>query len=433
MAWATALFSMDDQTTAMKLFTRYNRIIMVVMMIIFLSSSIIYYLLLNYILLEDVDEVMSHRRTRMENFARATGNLPVFDRMGEVRVTYTPVPKSAPAVHSFATLYDSMENRTTLFRKFVFTIPVKEQVYQVTLERPLTATRNLLTTIILATIGTIFIILLSSALINRIVLSRLWQPFYATIAALRSFKLGKVKEVTLPSTSINEFKFLNENLKDTIHKADEEYLALKEFTENASHELQTPLAVIRSKLDLLIQKEDLSEAQSEELREIYASVRKMSQLSRSLLLMTKIGNQQFETVASIDLKERIEEKLKQFQELWNNNQLHIRCQLDNDVFIQANEDLMDILLNNLLSNASRHNIRGGSIDIYLQDRYLAVSNTGLLKALDPKRIFRRFYKEAAHSHHNGLGLSIIKQICEQSHIQIGYSYENGSHVFKLTW
>ena len=158
----------------------------------------------------------------------------------------------------------------------------------------------------------------------------------------------------------------------------------------------------------------------------------MSQLSRSLLLMTKIGNQQFGQVSNINLKEKIEEKVKQFQELWNDNQLHLRCQLD-EVFINANENLIDILLNNLLSNASRHNIKGGSIDIHLQDRQLTVSNTGLLKALDPKRIFRRFYKEEANSQHNGLGLSIIKQICEQSNIQIAYSYENGSHIFQLNW
>jgi signal transduction histidine kinase len=207
---------------------------------------------------------------------------------------------------------------------------------------------------------------------------------------------------------------------------------LKEFTENASHELQTPLAVIRSKLDLLIQKEDLSEEQSEELREIYASVRKMSQLSRSLLLMTKIGNQQFNQTANLNLKEKIEEKLRQFQEIWNDKQLQLRCQLENTL-ITVNENLIEILLNNLLSNASRHNIKGGSISIGLHEHQLIVSNTGLLKPLDAKKVFRRFYKEQANSQHNGLGLSIIKQICEQSHIQVAYFYEAGNHNFQLNW
>ncbi|MCW3093926.1 MAG: integral rane sensor signal transduction histidine kinase [Ferruginibacter sp.] len=416
----------------MKLFTRYNRIIMLMAVLIFLISGIAYYFLLDYILLQEIDEVLSHKKTRMETFVRITGSLPVPDRLGEVQVSYTPVPTAIKELHSFATLYDSIENRAAQFRKFVFTLPVKNELYQVTLTRPLAGTHNLLTTLIFVTLATILTILLISVLINRIILRKLWEPFYATIAAMRSYKLGKVKEVQLPETNINEFQFLNENLEDTIHKAEEEYQSLKEFTENASHELQTPLAVIRSKLDLLIQKEDLSEMQSEELREIYGSVKKMSQLSRSLLLMTKIGNQQFNKVSQIDLKEKIEEKLKQFQELWNNSQLQVRCELE-ETLIPANENLVDILLNNLLSNASRHNIKGGSIDIHLQERQLSVSNTGFLKPLDPKRIFRRFYKEEAHSHHNGLGLSIVKQICEQSNIQIAYLYENGRHIFQLKW
>jgi signal transduction histidine kinase len=404
---------------------------MLITALIFLLSSLVYYFLLDYVLLKQVDDVLSHRKIRMENFVLAHGTLPV-EQLGEVQVFYSSVSKPVTEYRSFVTLYDSIEHKTASFRKFVFNLPVKDKIYQVTLARPLSGKENLLITIILVTLTTIFIILLISLLINRLMLNRLWQPFYATIAAMRNYKLGKIKEVKFPATHIKEFEFLNENLNDTIQKAEEEYQSLKEFTENASHELQTPLAVIRSKLDLLIQKEDLSEAQSEELKDIYISVRKMSQLSRSLLLMTKIGNQQFDAVNSINLKEKIGEKLKQFHELWNNNQLHVRCELE-EATMEANENLIDILLNNLLSNASRHNIKGGSIDIELQEGLLTVSNTGLLKPLDAKRIFRRFYKEQANSQHNGLGLSIIKQICEQSQIQIAYSFEGGIHNFRLTW
>jgi signal transduction histidine kinase len=249
---------------------------------------------------------------------------------------------------------------------------------------------------------------------------------------MRGFKLGKVKEVELPHTTIEEFAFLGGNLKETIQKAEEEYQSLKEFTENASHELQTPLAIIRSKLDLYIQRDDLSEAQSEELKEIYFAVKRLSRLSSSLLLLTKIENQQFDQVSAINLRQKIEEKVQQFQELWKNNELRLYYQLE-DTTINANGDLIDILLNNLLSNASRHNLKGGIIEIHLKADQLTVSNTGSLKALDSKRIFRRFYKEKAHGEHNGLGLSIIKQICEQSHISIVYFYKDGKHGFQLEW
>jgi signal transduction histidine kinase len=417
----------------MKLFTRYNRIILLIIVLVFVIWSIVYYFLLSYILLKEVDEVMSHRKTRTERFVQQTGHLPVLDGMGEVRVNYTLVKYPVKGIQSsFENLYDSLENSFGTFRKGVFTIAVKGQIYQVTLERPLAGTRNLLITIIIVTLSTILVVLIISLLINRVVLRKLWQPFYDTIAAMRSFKLGKVKEVRLPETSIEEFVFLGDNLKETIQKVEEEYEILKEFTENASHELQTPLALIRSKLDLVIQREDLSEAQSEELKEIYTAVKRLSRLSGSLLLLTKIENQQFEQITAINLREKIEEKVQQFRELWKNNELNLHCHLGEAV-IQSNVELTDILLNNLLSNASRHNIKGGSIDISLQANQLRVSNTGSKKQLDPKRIFRRFYKEESHSHHNGLGLSIIKQICEQSQIEISYFFKNGIHTFQLNW
>ena len=187
----------------MKLFTRYNRIVMLITVLIFLISSIVYYFLLDIILRQEVDEVFSHRRARTENYVLATGELPMPDRMGEVRVTYTAVPEPIKEQHSYVTRYDSLENKTAPFRKFIFTLPVKDKIYQVTLERPLAGTRNLATTIILVTLATILVILFISVLLNRIVLRKLWQPFYATIAAMRSYKLGKVKEVQLPATNIN--------------------------------------------------------------------------------------------------------------------------------------------------------------------------------------------------------------------------------------
>jgi signal transduction histidine kinase len=296
---------------------------------VFSLSSILYYFLLNLILLRGVDEVLTHRKTRTECFVKKTGHLPMPDRIGEVRIDYTLVKQPMTGIHSsFVEAYDSIENTTGTFRKFVFTLPpVKGQIYQVTLLRPLAGTHNLARTIILVTLSAILVILIISLLINRILMRRLWQPFYDTITAMRSYNLGKIKEVKLPQTNIDEFAFINDNLKDTIYKAEEEYQILKEFTENASHELQTPLAIIRSKLDLIIQREDLSEVESEEMKEIYAEVKKLSRLSGSLLLLAKIGNQQFDQVSVIKLKERIEKKVRQFQELWKNSEIKLNSHI----------------------------------------------------------------------------------------------------------
>jgi signal transduction histidine kinase len=215
-------------------------------------------------------------------------------------------------------------------------------------------------------------------------------------------------------------------------KAEEDYLLLKEFTENASHELQTPLSIIRSKLEMLIQEQDLSERQSEIVRSAFAAIKKLSRLNQSLLLLTKISNQQFNDLEEIPLDEKIESKLGQFRELWQTSGIEVSSHLL-PATIRASPELIDILLNNLFSNASNHNIPQGVIDISLESRRLCICNTGLSVPLDPRRMFTRFYKGEQHTGHNGLGLSIIKQICEVTTLRPAYQFSGNRHTFVFTW
>jgi signal transduction histidine kinase len=248
---------------------------------------------------------------------------------------------------------------------------------------------------------------------------------------LHNFQLGKKSPILLPKTDIDEFNFMNASLEKMTAKAEKEYIILKEFTENASHEMQTPLAIIRSKLDLAIQEQDLSEKQSATLRSAYAAIKKLTGLNRSLLLMAKIENNQFAEIVPIDLKAKLVDKIFQFQELWG-GKISITHELG-DAMMNANSDLIDLLLNNLFSNSSKHNIQNGTIFIELKDKFLAISNTGKPSRLDPARLFTRFYKEPGDGNNNGLGLSIVKQICEVSGVTPSYSYCNNMHTFILQW
>jgi len=183
---------------------------------------------------------------------------------------------------------------------------------------------------------------------------------------------------------------------------------------------------------MLIQDEHLSHQQSEIVRSAFAAIKKLSRLNQSLLLLTKISNQQFNNMEEIPLKERIEDKLQQFRELWQTSGITVSSRLS-PAIIRASPELIDILLNNLFSNASNHNTPNGNIDIELQPRQLTISNTGLPLALDPRRVFSRFYKGEQHTGHNGLGLSIIKQICEVTSLQPAYRFSGNRHSFSFTW
>jgi signal transduction histidine kinase len=223
---------------------------------------------------------------------------------------------------------------------------------------------------------------------------------------------------------------MNQTLERITSKAQVEYLSLKTFSENAAHEIQTPLAIIRSKLDLLIQDEQLTENQSRMVQAVYDSIQKLVKLNQSLLLLAKIENDQYEEVQETDLAAQVEKKITEFAELWQNQQIDIRYSLEKAVVVM-NPELADILLNNLLSNATRHNFEGGSININLTRKELKISNTSKEPELDREQLFQRFYKSSGKNEHNGLGLSIIRQISDSSGFAISYSFREFIHSFSI--
>jgi signal transduction histidine kinase len=417
----------------MKLFTKYTRINLLVMVVVFLLSAESTYLLTNYALIREMDADLSGVRERIQDYLHQYHSLPGGHPIDEVQVTYEPTDREmAGSEFALITRYSQREKKMHNFRQLVFTLPEAGHIYKVTIAKPLEGLHHLFRAILIVSLATILTTILAFLLTNRILLRRLWQPFYEALHAMQHFKLGNTRDLHFPATNTEEFAFMNESLGMAAKKAEEDYLLLKEFTENASHELQTPLSIIRSKLEMLIQDEDLSHRQSEIVRSAFAAIKKLSRLNQSLLLLTKIGNQQFNQLEEISLHEKIEDKLGQFRELWQTSGIEVSSRLS-PATIRASPDLIDILLNNLFSNASNHNIPHGDIAIGLEPHKLTVSNTGPATPLDPRRMFSRFYKGEQHTGHNGLGLSIIKQICEVTTLKPAYQCSGNRHTFTFTW
>jgi len=415
----------------MKLFTKYNRINLLVMSILFLVAGVTYYLLISKVLVDEVDEALGKYKEHIEVYVIKNDSLPVFKNFEEVLITYHTTQHKKHKKISQVDLYNTDDKKTETFRQIVFTQQVGDKLYEISVAKPLEGTKLLIRTIAYTTLGILLVIIIVSVILNYLLLRRLWQPFYTAMKEMKGFKLGKATPI-LPVTNIDEFTLMNQSLAQAINSAKDDYRILKEFTENASHETQTPLAIIRSKLDLVIQDEGLSEGQTDALKSAYAAVSRLSKLNQSLLLLTKIENQQFTALETIDLKERLEEKLHQFHEFWQSNNITITASLS-AATIHASPELIDILLDNLLSNAGRHNIRGGEINVFLLPGKLEIANTAKSNGLDNTKLFGRFYKEEQYSKHNGLGLSIVKQICEQSDLDISYHFSAQQHHFVFTW
>lgn len=416
----------------MKLFARYNRINLTVMVLLFLLSGISYYFLINYVLVHELDEALEDYKARIENYVKKQDQLPPIGHMDETSVNYTPTAESGHHQKYRTVMLNTPEKKNHNYRQLTYNQKVKNVYYRITLAKPIEGVRLLVRTVVLITIAMLLIVITTTILLNLVILRRLWQPFYTSLSAMKNFKLGKKQMPDFPSTGIEEFDYMNKLLEDTIRSAETDYQVLKEFTENASHEIQTPLAIIRSKLDLVIQEEGLSLKQTQALSSIYSGIKRLTKLNQSLLLLAKIENNQFAETESIDVEEKINEKLGQFQEFWQNNKIRLTADLSPSS-IRSNPELFDILLSNLVSNAGRHNEENGLISIKLFYNGLHVENTGSQSALNNERLFHRFYKEKQHSQHNGLGLSIVKQICDQLNINIQYSFVNNRHRFTLNW
>ena len=411
----------------MKLFSKYNRINLLFTLIIFIAASISFYFLLRYVLIKEVDESLEIEKEEIEIYASKYDTLhealPVEDQLISYKVVAQPEKLHFITLHR----YDSAENENEPIRQIIFPVQVKNIWYTVTVSKSLERTENISKSIIIITLITILLILLASLLVNQVVLKKLWQPFYSTLNKMHGFSIHQNKPIELTATAIDEFAFMNKRLQEVTSKAQQDFLTLKAFTENASHEIQTPLAIINSKLDLLMQDESLSESQSHALHEAGSALQRLSRLNKSLLLLTRIENKQFKETSNIALYQKIEEKLSELKELIEDKNIVLTRSLQ-DAHITMNSDLADILLNNLIGNAIRHTSKYGEISVILTATHLQIHNTNG-SALPKEELFKRFYKPVSTSDGNGLGLSIIKQICDVSGYTITNDFVKMGHEF----
>lgn len=416
----------------MKLFQKYNKINLTFMLMVFVLTGVLYFVLIRYVLIHELDEALSDYEHKIDAYVKDHHQLPERCFLDETLIDYYPVNQKQEKIFYLIQRFDENEHTTHKYRQLEYTLSVNQQYYRITIAKELEGTKLLTRTILYTTLGLILLIILVSFFINMILLKRLWRPFYKTMHELETFKIGSEEHIRFEQTDIDEFSLLNQNLERTIQRAKEDYKTLKEFTENAAHEMQTPVSIIRSKLDLIIQEEGLSEKQTNAIMSAYSGVKRLNKLNQSLLLLAKIENQQFDERISIQLDEKILAKMDQFKEIWKTMELSVVKDLQQTT-VQANDALMDILLNNVFSNASNHNIKGGRLFILLKDGMLTVSNTGLSEALVADRMFKRFNKGDQSSRSNGLGLSIVKEACVQSGIQMRYHFTDGLHHFSFSF
>jgi signal transduction histidine kinase len=247
---------------------------------------------------------------------------------------------------------------------------------------------------------------------------------------MQLFDLMGENHVEFDKTNVREFKILNDVLKTMTEKIAFDYRNLKEFSENAAHEMQTPLSIIQSKLELLIQSENLNAKQMEDVQAVYESATRLSKLTQALLLLAKIENNQFTELQPIKIEELIKTKINLFKELAKHKSISVEMELKSLV-IKMHPMLADILVSNLIANAIKHNIEGGNLSIELNREGFVIRNSGTPLNVSPQVLFQRFRKANPASDSLGLGLAIVKAICTVYGFSLEYKYIDNLHIISI--
>lgn len=418
----------------MKLFTKYNRINILTSILIFICGCIAFYFVLNYILIHQLDEILETERSEIVKYAKQHNSLPEIINTNDKQVYFaeiaTPVPHD---IYSSQKMWNAHEQEEELMRKLLFGVTVKEKHFEVTALASQESREALLQLILVVASAMIAAILLAGYIINRIILKNLWKPFYNSIDEISKYNLHKQQSLHLTATGVDEFSLLNKSLSDMTARAEADYKILKEFTGNAAHEMQTPLAVISANAESLIQDESVLKLHHGSIFSIEDAVKRLSRLNQSLLLLTKIENRRFELNEKVDWDILVKKRLNELQDLTASQSLSVNIH-STAVSTVFHQDLADILITNLLSNSIRYNVEAGTIDINLDSKGLTVKNTSILPAMDTTKIFNRFYRHPeTKPDGNGLGLSIVKQICMLGGYSLNYQYENRQHIFLVSF
>jgi len=416
----------------MKLLNKTSIYYLLLILPLFAVSSMLIYFFISSEIKKELDESLLKEKTAIVQKLHANVE-PATLNTNETAIAPAPERTVKLTVFADADIYDSTEAEVLPFRVLTFFVSANDQLYKVKIQRSYVETEDLVFSILVPIILLFVVMMIGFFFINYWISKRMWSPFYQTIEKLKTFELDNKSITTFDKERVEEFDVLNQSLNIMTKKVYTDYIRQKEFTENASHEIQTPLAIIQNKIEILIQSRKLGDEEMELISGIYDSANRLSHLNKTLLLLTKIENNQFTDNSVVNLKEVITKSISIYKELADHKNLLIKTVLRDDLSLKMNVTLAETLFNNLLLNAIRHNVQDGSIELHLYNNQFVIFNTGKALTTSSEYLFERFKKDTNSKDSTGLGLSIVRSICDLYAITIRHHYEKEKHVFTLSW
>lgn len=412
----------------MKLQTKINYRFLGLLLAICLIAGLSLYFVLNALINKSLDEILENKMERVEEYLTNHPALLLMDEYPDQTVFVEHgVQQRVPVSFGDTLLTGKEEKEAIEFRKVTFAVKSGKELNQVTIIQSKLESEDLKELILSFMVLLFGVIVLVLFFLNNWLSASIWSPFYRTIEQLKTYSIGKKNQVSFETSNVYEFNQLNKSLTEMMDAAETDFNNLKEFTENASHEIQTPVAVIKNKLESVLQDDSLSNKQYQQVQSAYESIGKLSKINEGLLLLAKIENRQFSNLVQVDLCSLIQERLEFLEELIDYRKISLLKQLDQPFIVSMDAYLAEILINDLLGNAIKHNVEDGYICFSALSDKLIFTNSGKPLMDDPEKLFRRFAKYNAGSDSTGLGLAIASQICVLSDLHLEYQYKDDMH------
>ena len=408
------------------LLSMFSRSMIIYLLPVIILSSVFGYFMIKYISSSEVNEFLTYEMERIVDYSNVYNDLPQYQMVAAIL-------DGKHAEHPFfrdTLILETGDMEMAPYRELLFPIEFDDNEYTIVLRHLLLDRESVIKATLVVTTGLSLLVFIVVLVIFPLVARRVWSPFYTSLNLLKSFHPEKPLPV-LPKTKIAEFTEMNESFDKLLNRIQFDYQKVQEFNDNTSHEMQTQLAIIKATTEnmLSIDEGKITLESIEQINRIHHSASRLSQIQKSLLLLSRIGNHEFDNNQSVDLKIHMESSLQFFDEMIQMRRISLQTQLK-ECKVMMDPGLANVLMNNLVKNAVKHNLDNGFISITLHPQFLKIVNPGLKTNQDPESLKHRFAK--GNTGNRGIGLSIVDQICSIYRFTFHYKVEKENlHVFEI--
>jgi signal transduction histidine kinase len=419
----------------MKLLTKTSFYFFGVSLIIFCLGGIFFYYLFEVIIDKDINRKLLERKEYSLAMLERTDSILLFQKFSGHLLEIKRIVnfKETNEGISDTIIYDDIKGKPIRFRQLAFNVRVNDSSYRIHIRRVLVEQQDLIEGVVALEVILFAAFVIILTLMNNRLSRQLWRPFHYILDVIRNYQVDRAESLSLPRNNITEFSALSSAIEKMSAKINHEFNVQREFMENASHEVQTPLAIIKNKLEILMQSPELTQEQISFINSAVVATNRLSKLNETLIVLSKIENRQFHEVNSMDLAEVIDRLIKGLEELIILKSIKIERLYIAPCIVTMHRYLCEMMLENLIINSIKHNASPGRIIIQTEKGQLTISNTGEPLSVDPAKLFQRFVKSNQKSQSLGLGLSIVKAVCDTYQFSVRYSFAQGLHTISVTF